>query len=200
MAEGDQVLIYDSLPIDGEDLFNFRMKKYNYLYLCNACTRSFETVRPTKKCIYCGTYGKLKELVSKKVKKFPRKGYLYHCEKCDRTFETNEETDVCQFCGAVNIDYYTGAPSGRIGLRDKAFSKVFGLFERFDKVKLIAKPIKPFIRKPRISGSGLKKSARIKVPAIRSRLIKMPKTEMPTMPRIPFPRLSRKKQEELPTK
>ncbi len=105
--------IFDNLPVSSLDNFHkFRESTYNFLYLCKACARTFDSEKSMETCKFCGN--PVTELRSVKrnreaLKDGFRKNirYRYYCPTCEKNFVTTEKLALCNTCRTDYLHVYT---------------------------------------------------------------------------------------------
>ena len=105
--------VHDNFGIEGLHHFMaFRDNRYNFLYICKNCTRSFDSNESTDKCRFCGHQvteirsikrgrGNWKQGFNKKVL------YRYFCPTCEKNFTTTEKLAICSECRTDYLHVYT---------------------------------------------------------------------------------------------
>ncbi|MBI2580070.1 MAG: hypothetical protein HYW27_04175 [Candidatus Aenigmarchaeota archaeon] len=116
-----------------ESLKNFDSyrKKFNFLYLCKSCARSFDSVEPTGHCRFCQAEGP--EVLDMKAP--GRIFFRYYCPRCEKNRLTEKKLDECVKCGNKHIHLYKWGKRGKgesarmraRGLMEKAMSRTFAL-------------------------------------------------------------------------
>jgi len=106
---------------DVDDFHEFREKKFNFLYLCKKCARSFDAINAMEQCKYCSS--PVTELAAKKRHPLLTASYYrYYCPKCERTFRSAVKHEECQVCGLRTISVYKWED---IPLLDKLMIRAF---------------------------------------------------------------------------
>lgn len=135
---------HDKWDIEGMKAFDtFRDERFNFLYLCKNCERSFDSIEQREDCKFCGhkvielkstkrTTGSLKQGLTKKAV------YRYFCPTCERNFISTDKLAVCNECRTDYLHVYTWDMLRR---RDKlqiklnkAVKDVFGRVETRPKI------------------------------------------------------------------
>ncbi|HLD83518.1 MAG TPA: hypothetical protein VI979_01535 [archaeon] len=108
---------------DLDDFDAFREKRFNFLYLCEKCARSFDSVLAMDSCKFCSS--PLKQLSAKQKHPLIGEGYFrYYCSKCEKNFLSPVKHDECQICGFRIIHFYKWDD---MPLKDKLAVKLFKL-------------------------------------------------------------------------
>jgi ribosomal protein L37AE/L43A len=91
----------DTFVSSRRELDRFR-QKFNFLYLCKACARSFDSMNPVGKCKFCSAEGP--EILDMKV---PGKTiYRYYCPKCEKNRISESIVEACIKCGSKFVHVY----------------------------------------------------------------------------------------------
>ena len=110
---------------DIDDFHAFREKKYNFLYLCNTCARSFDSILSMSECKFCSS--PVKELSARQNHPLIGESYFrYYCSKCEKNFLSPVKHDECQICGFRIVHFYKWQD---MPLKDKLMA---GLFKKVD--------------------------------------------------------------------
>lgn len=83
--------------------------KFNFLYLCRSCARSFDSVDPVGACKFCHAEGP--EVLDMKAP--GRIFYRYYCPKCEKNRITEKIADKCIKCGSKSIHLYKWGKRGK---------------------------------------------------------------------------------------
>jgi len=115
----------DKLPAGTlDDLDRFRNERFNYLYVCKNCARSFGTVSEVMQCKYCDS-DNVQIISSKKGTKTAT--HRYYCPACKKDFVARSKIKNCGYCGSRHIHLYH-MPAQRDELRSRlwqTFGKIF---------------------------------------------------------------------------
>ncbi|MBI3190519.1 hypothetical protein HYZ41_02335 [archaeon] len=118
--------ISDHLPSSiMENFHEFRESRYNFLYMCRSCSRSFDSRIALDNCKFCN--GSIIELRSVKrgkrnVRSLVKKPiYRYYCPTCEKNFMTTESIPMCNVCRTDYLHVYTWDTLRR---RDKIYIKL----------------------------------------------------------------------------
>jgi|SRR3989338_439051 len=82
------------------DFDTFR-KKFNFLYLCKSCVRSFDSMEPLSRCKFCSAEGP--EILEMKSS---RTMYRYYCTKCEKNHISQSVVGECAKCKSKFIHAY----------------------------------------------------------------------------------------------
>ena len=106
---------------DIDDFHAFRERKYNFLYLCGKCARSFDSVLSMSECKFCSS--PVTELSARQNHPLIGEAYFrYYCPKCEKNFLSRVKHDECQMCGFRMINFYRWED---MPLKDKIMVKLF---------------------------------------------------------------------------
>lgn len=157
-----------------DELDEFRKQKYNYLYFCSNCSRSFDTVAEVTACKFCGM-GDVDRIGTKDEPTM----YNYYCTVCEKNFTTREKVKRCEFCGNKYIHIKELHTDQK---RDEFRTRLWRFFS--------------FLKKPEDGQKPVQKASGKTNPGF---LKKLQKPDLKVeMPRFRF--FSKRSEEELPTK
>ena len=104
-----------------DDFDAFREKKFNFLYLCKSCARSFDSISVMQTCKYCNS--PVEELEAKQKHPLLTESYYrYYCPRCEKNYKHSGKRVECQICGSRVISFYKWED---IPLKDKIMLKIF---------------------------------------------------------------------------
>ena len=92
---------YDELAADSTRSLDSFRKKFNFLYLCRSCARSFDSMEPLPRCKFC--YAEGPEILDMKSQ---RTMYRYYCAKCEKNHISESIAETCIKCGSRFIHVY----------------------------------------------------------------------------------------------
>ncbi|MCX6815569.1 MAG: hypothetical protein NT120_01835 [Candidatus Aenigmarchaeota archaeon] len=108
----------DRLPSGSlDDFHRFREGRFNFLYLCKTCNRSFDSLEKEDNCKFCGS--DIVEL--RKTNRGRPTTYRHYCPTCERTFTTTEKLTVCNECRTDYLHVYNW---NMLGTREKLYIKI----------------------------------------------------------------------------
>lgn len=166
----------DKLPVGTlDDLDTFRNERFNYLYICKNCTRSFDTVSEVMQCKYCNSTDI--QVISSKKQAKSAVSYKYHCPACMKDFVARSKIKNCGYCGSQHIHVYQ---QESIPQRDELRSRLWQMFSKILKTEKTDQESKETIQQDKQENK---------------KQFKMPEIKMPK-----FFKSSRRDEEELPTK
>ncbi|MDI6720951.1 MAG: hypothetical protein QMD85_01070 [Candidatus Aenigmarchaeota archaeon] len=102
-------LAYDKLPLSSMKEFDSFRERFNFLYLCRSCARSFDSTEPRSDCKFCSSEGL--EVLDMKVR--GKVMYRYFCPSCEKNRLTKEHVGSCAGCGSRFIHLYKWDRKGR---------------------------------------------------------------------------------------
>ena len=102
-------MLYDNIPADSlRNLDKFR-EKFNFLYMCKSCARSFDSMEPVSACKFCSSEGP--EILDMKVR--GKLMYRYYCPRCEKNRITESLVEKCASCGSRFIHLYKWGKNSR---------------------------------------------------------------------------------------
>ncbi len=127
-------LLYDNISADSLRNLDKYREKFNFLYMCKSCARSFDSMEPVGSCKFCSSEGP--EILDMKVS--GKVMYRYYCPKCEKNRVTESLVEKCTGCGSKLIHLYKWGKNSRKelfrmrarGLAGKARGSMFNLKDK----------------------------------------------------------------------
>ncbi len=177
---------FDRLPVGTmDDFHHYREEKFNHLYFCRNCARSFDTVAEVANCKFCDSE-ELQIIASKKSPAAQKAHYRYFCPVCEKTFvAAHHKIKNCEFCGSRHIHLYKWERNRRDEFRtrlwrffDRIMKRAQGI-EEIDEANIANSAIEKHETKKEAK-SGLKLPEKIKLPEFNFNFRSRNEEEMPT--------------------